>query len=126
MGNREAREVGWNGVGWSGVGALSSQTPPASRASGQSLSPPARSPPSPPHALPTHLGQRSQQQHSLAPGCVDLVPPHRLLSCAAQAQAADGAAGAVEPDAEGVVMHCSALKRSQRRRTGLQPACERW
>ena len=46
-----------------------------------------------------------EQQHSLAPGSIDLVPLDRAGRRAAQAEAGDGREGALVPDVEGVVVH---------------------
>ena len=51
------------------------------------------------------LSQRVEQQHSLAPGCIDLVPLHRAGRRAAQAEAGDSREGALVPNVEGVVVH---------------------
>ena len=46
-----------------------------------------------------------EQQHSLAPGSIDLVPLDWAGRCAAQAEAGDGGKGALVPDVEGIVVH---------------------
>ena len=51
------------------------------------------------------LSQSVEQQHSLAPGSIDLVPLDRAGRRAAQAEAGDGREGALVPDVEGVVVH---------------------
>lgn len=51
-----------------------------------------------------------QQQHSLAPGCIDLVPVHRSVSGAAQAEAANGAKGSIMPDSKDIMVHIGLLQ----------------
>jgi len=56
------------------------------------------------------LGHDVEQQDSLSPGGVDLVPLHRAVGEAAQPEAADGAKVAIHPDAEQAVQHVGALQ----------------
>lgn len=54
-----------------------------------------------------------QQQYSLTPGCIDLVPLHRSVSSAAQAEAANGAKGAIMPDSKDIMVHICLLQSLQ-------------
>ena len=51
------------------------------------------------------LSKCVEQQHSLAPGSIDLVPLDRAGRCAAQAEAGDCGKWALVPDVEGVIIH---------------------
>ena len=70
------------------------------------------------HLQAAHLRQGVQQQDGLAPGCVDLIPLHRLGAGAAQAEAGDEAKHAVAVDVEHLVQHVGAPQASL---LGLQP-----
>lgn len=60
-----------------------------------------------------HLRHGLEQQHSLAPGCIDFIPLHGSVSSAAQAEAPDGAKGAIMPDPEDIMVHIGLLQSLQ-------------
>jgi len=63
----------------------------------------------------SHLRERVQQQHGVAPGGVDLLPGHSLRGGAPQPEAADGAEGVGVPYVEDVIPHARPPQRLQLR-----------